>query len=753
MFVCFNYYRKKKKDKQAKKKKMSSDNNNDAAAAQPPVAVKKPHRVTFGFVEGEDRGPNPMNPPRYHDDPYFWMRDDARTNPEVIEHLRKEKAYFEARSADTLGLRDEIYAEHISHIKEDDTSAPYVDGPYRYYTREVKGKSYKIHCRVPKDKTPGDAAAEQVIIDVNQVAEGKAFCDVMQVEPAPPTHDLVAYSVDWSGNEVYTIEFKKVSNEAEKVPDVVTGTNGDIVWGKDSTSFFYLTKDETLRDNKVWRHVMGQQQSDDVCLYEEHNTLFSAFIYKSADSNTLCIGSVSSETTEMHLLDLRKGNTYNTLETVRPREKGVRYDVQIHGTEHLLILTNEGGAVNHKLIIASREHPADWSNVLVGHREDVFMENIAVRARYLVVAGRRAGLTRIWTMMVDPQEGVFKAGEGLREVEMDEPIFTVHLVESQMAEYEEPTFRMEYSSLATPNTWFDVKPEDHSRVAVKVREVGGGFAASNYKVERRFATAPDRTKVPLSIVYHKDLDLSKPQPCMLYGYGSYGLCMDPQFNIKHLPYCDRGMIYAVAHIRGGSEMGRAWYEIGAKYLTKRNTFSDFIAAAEYLVESKMTTPAQLACEGRSAGGLLMGAVLNMRPDLFKAALAGVPFVDVMTTMSDPSIPLTTGEWEEWGNPNEYKYYDYMLSYSPIDNVRAQEYPNIMIQSGLHDPRVAYWEPAKWVSKLREYKTDNNEILLNMDMESGHFSAKDRYKFWKESAIQQAFVCKHLKSTVRMIVHK
>nr|ACV92099.1 oligopeptidase B [Leishmania donovani] len=727
--------------------------NTIAAPAQPPIAAKKPHRVTFGYVEGEDRGPNPMNPPRYREDPYFWMRDDNRKDPAVIEHLNKEKAYFQARSADIAQLRDDIYTEHISHIKEDDMSAPYVYGKYRYYTREVKGKSYKIYCRVSKDKEPGDVAAEEVIIDVNQVVEGKPFCDVMEVKPAPPEHDLVAFSVDMSGNEVYTIEFKRISDPCQTIADKVSGTNGEIVWGPDQTSLFYVTKDETLRDNKVWRHVMGKPQSEDVCLYEENNPLFSAFMYKAADTNTLCIGSQSPETAEVHLLDLRRGNAHNTLEIVRPREKGVRYDVQMHGTSHLVILTNEGGAVNHKLLIAPRGQPSDWSHVLVDHSEDVFMESIAVRSNYLVVTGRRAGLTRIWTMMVDPQDGVFKASTGLREVVMEEPIFTVHLVAFQMLEYEEPTFRMEYSSLATPNTWLDVNPQDHSRTAVKVREVGGGFDAANYKVERRFATAPDQTKIPLSVVYHKDLDMSQPQPCMLYGYGSYGLSMDPQFSIQHLPYCDRGMIFAIAHIRGGSEMGRAWYEIGAKYLTKRNTFSDFIAAAEFLVNAKLTTPSQLACEGRSAGGLLVGAVLNMRPDLFKVALAGVPFVDVMTTMCDPSIPLTTGEWEEWGNPNEYKYYDYMLSYSPVDNVRAQEYPNIMVQCGLHDPRVAYWEPAKWVSKLRECKTDNNEILLNMDMESGHFSAKDRYKFWKESAIQQAFVCKHLKSTVRLLVRR
>lgn len=724
-----------------------------ASAPAPPVGVKKNHEVLFGYVEGEDRGPQPMNPPRRHIDPYFWLRDDDRKDPEVLAHLEREKAYFEACTADTQQLREDIYAEHISHINEDDISAPYDDGLYTYYTREEKGKSYKIHCRVEKGKVPGAAEDEQVIMDVNAIAEGKPFCDVMEVESAPKDPDLVAYSVDWSGKEVYTIEFKRLSSPGQVMEEKVEGTNGEIVWGSDQTCLFYLTKDETLRDNKVWRHIIGQPQSSDVCLYEENNPLFSAFVYKSGDHHTLCIGSASSETTEMHLLDLRKGHEHNTLEVVRPREKGVRYEVQMHGTSQLLILTNEGDAVNQKVLIARRETPGDWSTVLMEHNTDIFLESLAVRSTFLVASGRRAGLTRVWTMVVDNANHTFHPGCVVKEVEMEEPIFTVHVLQSQMAEYEAPHFRMEYSSLATPNTWFDVNPHDHSRTAVKVREVGGGFQASNYKVERHFATAPDRTKIPLSVVYHVDTDLTVPQPCMLYGYGSYGLCMDPQFTIKHLPYCDRGMIYVIAHIRGGSEMGRAWYEIGAKYLTKRNTFSDFIAAAEYLVESKLTTPAQLSCEGRSAGGLLMGAVLNMRPDLFKAALAGVPFVDVMTTMCDPSIPLTTGEWEEWGNPNEYKFYDYMLSYSPMDNIRAQEYPNIMIQAGLHDPRVAYWEPAKWVCKLREYKTDQNEILLNMDLESGHFSAKDRYKYWRESAIQQAFVCKHLKSTVRLLARK
>lgn len=712
----------------------------------PPVAVRKDHVVLFGKVEGEDRGPNPMDPPRRRIDPYFWMRDDARKDPAVLEHLQKEKAYYLARTADIKPLIEEIYQEHISHIQETDMSAPFQEGSHLYYTREVQGKSYKIHCRVPVGKTPGKAEDEEILMDVNEEAEGKAFCDVLEINVAPNAHDLIGYSVDFKGDEVYTIHLK---TNSQGVKDTVEGTNGDFQWSTDATSFFYTTKDATLRDNKVWRHIVGQPQSADVCIFTDDDPLYNVRAEKSGDGQTLVVWSESSETTEVHLLDLRKGNAYNTLEVVRPREKGVRYMVEMHGTDTLIILTNRDGALNNKLVLATRAAPHEWSNVLVENSAESFIESHVVRQSFVLLAGRRDGLTRLWTITAGANGGF--AGQAMREVQMEEAVFNVDPVYSHMRVYDAPTFRMVYSSMATPSTWYDVNPVDHSRVAVKVREVGGGFRAQDYTVERRFATAPDRTKIPLSIVYRKDLDLSKPQPCMLYGYGSYGLSMDPEFSIKYLPYVERGMIYVVAHIRGGSEMGRAWYEVGAKYLTKRNTFSDFIAAAEYLVASGMTTPSQLACEGRSAGGLLMGAVLNMRPDLFKVAIAGVPFVDVLTSMCDPSIPLTTGEWEEWGNPNEYKFFDYMLSYSPVDNVREQAYPHIMIQAGLFDPRVAYWEPAKWVAKLRATKTDDNEILLNMDLESGHFSAKDRYKYWRESAIQQAFVCKHLKSMVRVLI--
>ena len=708
-----------------------------------PIAKHIDHVVLFGKVDGQDRGPNVMDPPLQRADPLFWLRDDNRKDPDVIAHLRLEEAYCKEKTKDLGSLAETIYAEHISHIQETDTTAPYTHGPFLYYTRTVKGLSYKIHCRVACGKAVG-GPEEEILLDENKLAEGKSHCEVRKVQPSPD-HRLIAYSVDFTGDEVFDIVF--LAND-QGVSDVVKGTNGSIVWGSDSTSFFYTTKDEAKRDNKIWRHVLGEtQEGRDVAIYQEDDVLFSAFAGKSGDGKTLLVGSSSSETTEISLLNLVASPTSSLqLELVRKRQKGVRYSVELHGTETLYVLTNSDECVNNKLVVANRSAPSDWSNVVIPHDPLVHVEELAVFEKFAVLSGRAGGLTRVWTITAGGN-GSF-AGQPQKEVVPAEPVFTIEPVHSHNKEYSATTFRIAYSSMTTPTTWFDVCPFSHNKTTVKVREVGGGFDGSNYICERRFATAPDGTKIPMSIVRRKDLDMSKPHPTMLYGYGSYGLCVEPQFAISYLPYIDRGMVYVQAHIRGGGEMGRAWFEIGAKYLTKRNTFQDFISCAETLVESGVTTSDQLACEGRSAGGLLVGAVLNMRPDLFAVALAGVPFVDVMTTMCDPTIPLTTGEWEEWGNPNEHKYFDYMLSYSPVDNVRAQRYPHLFVQAGLHDPRVAYWEPAKWVSKLRELKTDANDVILKMDMDSGHFSASDRYKYWRETALQQAFVIKHVLKALR-----
>lgn len=691
-----------------------------------------------------------MDPPIRRSDPLFWLRDDERKNPEVIAHLTKEKAYFESRTKDLQPLIQTIYDEHISHIEEESLSAPYAYGPYLYYEREVPGKPYKVYCRCPKNEKPDtERASEEVLLDVNKLAEGKAFCDVGSVFPSP-AHDILGYSADFLGDELYEIHFLENS---KGIKEVLEGTDGNIVWDKEGNSLFYVSKDEAKRHNKVWRHILGKSQSEDVCIFQEDDPLFNVGVEKSGDANTLLIISVSPETTEYRLLDLRNSVHENTTTIILPRKTGVRYFVGMHGTETLIICTNEGGHKNNQLVSVSRSDPSNVTEVLVPHSKDVFLEGHCVMHNFILVYGRYDGLSRIW-VITPGKDGSFEgnaASSPLREVFLDESIFSVSPVISHMKDYMSTNFRMTLSSLNTPLTYYDVDALTFHKTVVKTKHVGGGFKAENYKVERDFATAPDGTKVPILLAYLRNLDLSSPKPCLLYGYGSYGMCMDPDFRTQALPYLDRGLIYAIAQVRGGGEMGREWNEVGGKYLTKRNTFTDFIACAEHLIGKGMTEPSQLACEGRSAGGLLIGAVLNMRPDLFKVAIAGVPFVDVMTTMCDPSIPLTTGEWEEWGNPNEAKYYEYMLSYSPMDNVKAQAYPNIMIQAGLFDPRVAYWEPAKWVSKLRENKTDKNEILLNMDLESGHFSAKDRYRYWRDSAIQQAFVCKHLKAMTKVLL--
>jgi len=720
----------------------------------PPPAVKLiDHEVVFGFVEGEDRGANPMNPPRKRNDPLFWLRDDERKNDEVISHLKKEADYFQFKTTDLKETTETIYKEHISHIEETDMSAPYRFGDYFYYSRTVAGLSYKIHCRVPVGCKAGDAAVEQVILDENALAVGKAHCSVQQLRPSE-SHDRVAYSVDFVGDELYTIFFlDTVRHEDGNVTfqlrnETVEGTNGHIVWGADDVTVFYTTKDAAKRDNQVWVRFLDSPNAD-VSLHIENDTVFYAYCSKSFDGRYLMLGSGSSETSEVHLLNLcasRESLTKESAVLVRNREKGVRYSVESH-FDSLIIHTNVNGAVNNKIVIAPISNPSCWDEVtpLVPHNDSVYLEGVCVFRDFLVVSGRYNGLTRVWTM---PSSSSSFVGQELKEMAMTEAVFTIEPVHAHDQDFNATSFRAVYSSMTTPSTWYDVCPYTHTKTIVKQRHVGGGFDSANYICERRFATAPDGTKIPMSIVHRKDLDLSTPKPCMLYGYGSYGICIDPEFSISYLPYLDRGMVYAIGHVRGGGEMGRQWYEQGAKYLTKRNTFQDFVSCAEELISAKITDPASLACEGRSAGGLLIGAVLNMRPDLFKCAIAGVPFVDVLTTMCDPSIPLTTGEWEEWGNPNEYKYFEYMKSYSPIDNVAAQDYPHLFIHAGLHDPRVAYWEPAKWAAKLRMTKTDQNDVLLKMEMDSGHFSASDRYKYWREMALQQAFVLKHVIKTLK-----
>jgi len=715
----------------------------------PPVAAQRPHEVPFGAVEGEGRGAKAMATPIKREDPWFWLRDDERKSEEVLAHLRAENAYTEQQTAHLKELREQIYAEHILHLKETDDGPAHRHGPWFYYTRTVKGLSYKIHCRKaaggPEVRQPAKDAEEQVMLDENKVAEGQSQCVVVGVRPAP-AHDKLAYSVDFTGDETYSVRFLDLATGSE-LADKLEGVCGGVEWGGDGAAVFYTTEDAAKRPWKLWRHVMGQPQASDVCLYTEEDELFYLSAGKTTSGRFLIAHSGSSETSELRLLDLAAGSE-GDLRLVQQRQFGLRYDVE-HSGDFLLIWTNKDGALNNRLVrvaaeaaMAGKGGQEAWEEVLP-YDPSMRIESVTALKDYVALDGRRGGLTRIWVLGSSLESG------SLRQLDFDEELYEVEVGTNK--DPDTPFLRLTYSSLTTPRTQYDCDLRLASTAGALVpvwRQEVPGFDASRYTCRRLFAKAPDGTEIPISMVHLKGLldgeEGRKPKPCMLYGYGSYGICVDPGFDVHALPYLDRGMVYCIANVRGGGEMGRHWYEKEGKYLTKRNTFSDFVACAEHLVEQGVTAPGKLAIEGRSAGGLLVGSVLNMRPDLFRVAVAGVPFVDVMNTMSDPSIPLTTGEWEEWGNPNEWKYFDYMLSYSPYDNVRRLPYPDILITAGLYDPRVAYWEPAKWASKLRAQSTSpSSEVLLKMDLEVGHFSASDRYRYKREKAFEQAVVLEKL----------
>jgi len=723
------------------------EGSNDSAAS-PPIAAQRPHRVPFGAVPGENRGENPIEKPIERDDPWFWLRDDDRKNEEVLNHLRTENKFTETQTEHLSALREELYNEHISHLKETDTEAAHRHGPWFYYTRNVKGLSYVIHCRKPVGsdpslRQPAEDAKEEVLLDVNEVAKGKSQCVVLGVAPSP-CHNLMAYSVDFTGNETYSVVFRDLAADKE-LPDSLGGVCGGISWGKDKSTVFYTTEDAAKRPWKLWRHKLGTPQSEDVCLFTEEDELFYFQAHKTTSGRFLLAESGSSETSELHIVDLEAGND-SPLLVIQPRQFGLRYEVD-HSGDNFLVWTNKDKAVENRLmrvpvsaVVAGKGGQSSWEEVLP-YNPSMRIENVVAMKDFVAIEGRQEGLTQIWTL------GGSLAADSLKRVSFDEALYEVEIGPNR--EPGSSSVRIVYSSLTTPRTAIDYDPNSGKLEQVWREEVPG-LDPSRYECRRLFAKASDGAEIPMSLVYLKGLldeDGGKnatPRPCMLYGYGSYGICIDPGFDPHILPYLDRGMVFCIANIRGGGEMGRHWYEEQGKYLNKRNTFTDFITCAEHLIDQGITAPDKLATEGRSAGGLLMGSVLNMRPDLFRIAVAGVPFVDVMNTMSDPSIPLTTGEWEEWGNPNEWKYFDYMLSYSPYDNVRQVPYPDILITAGLYDPRVAYWEPAKWASKLRVNNTNpNSQVLLKMDLEVGHFSASDRYRKKREKAFDQAVVLDRL----------
>jgi oligopeptidase B len=653
-------------------------------------------------------------------DDYYWLRE--KESEEVLDYLKAENKYTDAMTEHLKPLQDELYKEMIGRINEDDASVPVKDDEYYYYSRMEKGKNYAINCR----KKGSLDAKEEIILDENILAEGKEYFSVGALEMSPD-HKLMAYAIDVNGSEEYDIYIKNLET-GEMLTDEIENTAGNIVWANNNTTFYYTMLDETHRPFQLYRHDLGK--NDNKLVFEELDGAYFLYPFKDKSEQFIYVYLGSKVTTEMHFMNA--DNPDDNFKVIQPRKQGMEYSVASHGTD-FYVLTNDN-ALNFKLMKTSVNTPSmeNWQEVMP-HDDKVLLSSVETFENHLVIYGRKGGFKHIHITDLRTNKS--------HEVAFPEPVYTYS--SSENPTFEGSIIRFTYSSMITPRTVYDYDMDSKKLTTKKVYEVKGGYDKSDYVVERVEATAADGTKIPMSVAYKKGVKKDGTNPCYLYAYGSYGSSTEPYFSTIRVSLLDRGFVFAIAHIRGGSEMGRKWYEDG-KFLKKKNTFTDFINCAEHLVKEKYTNSDKLAIAGGSAGGLLMGAVLNMRPDLFNTVVAHVPFVDVINTMLDETIPLTVVEYEEWGNPNDKIYFDYMLSYSPYDNVEAKDYPNILITAGLNDPRVQYWEPAKWTAKLRDMKTNENTLLLKTNMGAGHGGASGRYEALKEYAFEYAFVLDKLK---------
>jgi oligopeptidase B len=674
------------------------------SAAAPPVAKIVPERLE---AHGDVRI-----------DSYFWLRD--RDDPEVIAYLEAENAYLDAEMKHTEPLQERIFLEIKDRIKKDDSSVPYLfDGDY-YYTRFEKDKEYGIYCR----KRGSLDAPEEVMVDANELARGHEFFSIRGVSVSHG-RDLVAYGVDTVGRRFYTIHFKNLET-GEILPDVIPDVTGNMAWANDNRTLFYAKQDpETLRWDRIYRHALGADAAEDILVYEEKDETFSCHVAKTKSRRYVLITSSQTLSDEVRFLDAN--DPAGEFSVLQPRERDLEYSVD-HYQDKFYIRTN-WLARNFRLMetpvtATTREN---WHEI-IPHREDVYLADFDLFKDFLVVTERREGLNHIRVIRWD--------GSDEHELEFGEPTYVAYT--SVNMEFDTPLLRYGYESLVTPNSTFDYNMITREKTLLKQDEVLGGYNPADYRTERLYAKARDGVAVPISIVYPKDLQKDGRHPLLLYGYGSYGYSMDADFDSARLSLLERGFAFAIAHVRGGQEMGRWWYEDG-KLLKKKNTFTDFIDCADFLVRDGYTRYDRLFALGGSAGGLLMGAVANMAPEKFKGIIAMVPWVDVVTTMLDASIPLTTSEYDEWGDPNQREYYDIMLSYSPYDNVEAKAYPNMLVTTGLHDSQVQYWEPAKWVAKLRALKTDRNRLFLKTFMEAGHGGPSGRFKQHRETALAYAFM--------------
>jgi oligopeptidase B len=668
----------------------------------PPVAPRDDHE---SVVHGDIRR-----------DPYFWLRE--KDDPRVLEYLAAENTYTDSVMAPTEELQQRLYDEILSRIQETDTSAPTRRPPYLYYSRTEEGKQYAILCR----RTDAADASEEILFDENAMAEGHDYFQ-LGTFAVSEDHTLAAYSEDFTGAESYTMRVRDLST-GENLPDVLEGTYYSFAWANDGGSFYYATHDEAMRPNRIWLHRLGTAQSDDVLVFEEPDERFFLQVGKSRSKRFVYVHSGSMTTSETWITDAAHGST--DLRVIEPRRQDVEYDVDDQGDRFLIVVNDTGR--NFRLVQAPIDNPgADSWEELIPHRDDVKLEFVEAFAGHIVRFEREGGLPRIVVNSVTTGDE--------HVIEQPEPVYG--LFGGANAVYDTSVFRFGYTSLSTPMSVLDYDMNTRERTLVKEQPVLGDFDRTNYVTERVWAEAEDGTKVPISLVYRKDVPLDGSAPAWLRAYGSYGSSSDPYFSSVRLPLLDRGFVYAIAHIRGGGELGKPWHDAG-RLMHKRNTFTDFIACAEHLVRTGYTSPDRLVIEGGSAGGLLMGAVTNMRPDLFGAVVAQVPFVDCVNTILDPSLPLTVTEYEEWGNPSESEeVYRYMLGYSPYDNVEAKAYPNLLVLGGMNDPRVSYWEPAKWVAKLRANKTDDNRLLLKTRLD-GHMGPSGRYDALRENAFVYAF---------------
>jgi oligopeptidase B len=694
----------------------NSNKNTHKMDVKAPIAEKIPHELK---IHGETRIDN-----------YYWMRlsdeqksaekKDAQTQ-KVYDYLNAENDYCKAQMKHTEAFQESLYKEMIGRIKQDDASVPYFKNGYWYYTRYAEGQEYAIYCR----KKGSLDNKEEIMLDGNQLAKGLAYFDLGAMAVSPD-NKILAYATDTLSRRVYSVYFKNLET-GDLYKDVIKGTSGSMAWANDNKTLFYCKSNEkTLLSEKIYRHKLGTEQKADVMVYHEKDPSYYIGVYRSKSDKFIIIYNSSTLSSDYHLLETDKPE--GSFRQFAKREATHEYDIT-HFENKFYVRTN-WNAQNFRLMEVPEDKTSDknaWKEV-IAHRSDVYIESADVFKKYLVVEERSKGLVNL---------RIRNQGDGKEHyVEFEEEAYTVGM--GVNTDINSELLRFDYSSLTTPNSTYDYNMASKERTLKKRQEVVGGHNPDDYETKRLYATARDGKKIPISIVYKKGFNKNGKAPLLLYAYGAYGVTIDPYFSSTRLSLLDRGFAFAIAHIRGGQFLGRAWYEDG-KMQNKLNSFYDFIDCAKFLLEEKYSNKDALFAMGGSAGGLLMGGVANMAPELFKGIVAQVPFVDVLTTMSDPSIPLTTNEYDEWGNPENKEAYEYMKRYSPYDKVEKKAYTNMLVTTGLFDSQVQYWEPAKWVAKLRDYKTDNNLLLFKTNMDAGHGGSSGRFQRYKEVALEYAFM--------------